>query len=166
MSHVTAEQLSDWMDEDFDAAKRTRAAFLIRSAERYVTMRAGWDFYDPALPDSDRSVDWTEVVCRVAQKMLLTDTKAVQKHINGPYQSERNADYQYTLKTIGTDLRDDTEISRIINFWRDGTATPLAFATEGPSKNATKEYDPDVDQSYDITDILDISRYSVPFVSE
>jgi hypothetical protein len=154
------------MNVDFDAPQRTRALKLIAVAERYVSRRAGWDFYDPALPESLQSSDWIEVVCRVAEKMIRMDDPETKAHANGPYQSERNADYQYTLKTVGTDLSDDPEVSRIIAYWLGGNPTPIAFTTEGPSKNATPEYDPDTGTWYDITDILDISRYSVPFVGE
>lgn len=169
MSHVTADQLSDWMNVDFDAPQRTRAIRLIQTAERYVTRRAGWDFFDAALPDSDQSQDWIEVVCRVAEKMIRLDSPDVRAHMNGPYQTERNADYQYTLKNLGTDLLADTEIDRIIAFWAQATpvgTTAPAFTTEGPNKNKSKEYDPDIGAWYDITDALDISRYSIPFAEE
>lgn len=167
MSHVTAAQVSDWINMDFDAAARTRVENLIRTAERYVTRRAGWDFFQIATPESDQSKDWIEVVCRVVEKMFLNDSIGRRKHIAGPYQSERNADYQYTLKSgnAAADLYDDAHVSGIIAFWQSVQPLGSFLEVEGPNEHGNK-YDPEAGMGHIEGSELDVSRLTLDWPEE
>lgn len=141
MSHTSAANVSDFLNEDFAPEVSTRVVSLIAWAERYIARRAGWDFFDVNVPDSDQSLDWIEVTCRVVARMLATDDTETREHLAGPYASERNADYQYTMRTTirEEDLRSDPMIDELISYWSEVSPAVPPVVNVGPTRTRNEE---------------------------
>lgn len=159
MAHTSAAHVSDFTNTDFTPEQTARVVALISWAERYVMRRAGWDFYDPSAPDAPQSLDWIEVTCRVVARMLVTDDPKVQEHVNGPYSSERNADYQYTMRTTirAEDLRSDPAIDELIGYWSEVSPAVPAVVNVGPTRTAAAQ-----DTGSESSILADVSRGTWP----
>lgn len=140
-AHTSAAHVSDFTNEDFTPEQEARVTALISWAERYIARRAGWDFYDPNAPDSAASLDWIEVTCRVVVRMLATDDTDSRERLHGPYASERNADYQYTMRTTirEEDLRTDPMIDELIGHWAEVSPAVPAVVNVGPTRTRMED---------------------------
>lgn len=144
MSHTLAANVADFTSQDYTPGQTIRITAMIAWAERYIARRAGWDFFDLNAPDGDQSRDWIECTCRVVVRMLLSDDPETQAKLAGPYVSERNADYQYTMRTTirEEDLRTDPAIDELIAYWSEVSPAVPAVLNVGPTSTKLEETRP------------------------
>lgn len=160
MPYTTTANVSDWMGRDFTAEELHRVAHHIAWAERYAARAAGWCFYDPNDTGSAASLSWIEAVSRLAERAILQDDPEDRKNAAGAYASVKISDYQWTARPgiREEDIRTDTAITEILEYYAERVPVGAVLLANGPTRNRTPEYDPDVNAYTG-----DVSRGWIPY---
>lgn len=151
MAIVTVAQYSAYSRRDFSPKQLADLANMLQWAENWLRREAGYTFYDVDDTESPASQDWIEAVCLIVERLWYLDGEEEKEATYSPFQTERQSDYSYTVSADrALDVRNDPRVAQILAQWKGAISdgSPVLMIVEGPTRNLTAEFDPDLQQFF------------------